>query len=238
MNNSLEKINYSYQESKKEKREKIKDDILDKVQAYINFLNQTEISRGIIKKQGYDYVTIENIVENDLINLAEKVNILVSKEELDLIENNSLVDIVGNSTMMELGLVMSQIKKLRQNVKEYYLEGKKQRDEYKEKRNKILENLKSYLNKLNNSLEKMSYYIQTICDNEKQLIDEVTRQHGFLENFSDYFKEYPRGATKLIYFKFFNEWQEGRIKADNLEAELKKLDDKYIDKEKVKKFFN
>ncbi len=240
MENRLEKFS-SDQSGQKEKEQDEKeakrrrDDILDKIQHYVDFLNETETAKKLMSKYGFEYSEAENIVEKNLISLAEDVNSLVADKEVHLADNNSLADIIGNSVMGDLGLIMRQIKNVKQTVKQGSVEGKISIEEYKTRNEKSLDKLKKFLEGLESSLNKISYYVKTICGDEEKLKMELTRKNGYLENFKNYFyskkkysydkkgdvigdeiieeeitseKTYPTGVKKIAYFRFFNKWDD------------------------------
>jgi len=244
MENEFEKISPSQSEQKEKTQEekeakRRRDDILDKIQHYVDFLNETETAKKLMSKHGLEYSEAENIVEKNLISLAEDVNNLVADKKAYLAENSSLSDIVGNSVMGDLGLVMRRIKNTKQTVRKGLVEGKIDKKEYEARSEENLNKLKEFLDRLRGSLGKMSYYVKAICDDREKLKIELSSKYGYLEKFSDYFfaEKYPAGAGKIAYFRFFNEWEQKNIKQENLEEELEKLDDNSIDKDKIREDF-
>ncbi|MCD6149542.1 hypothetical protein J7J13_02010 [bacterium] len=244
MENGFEKFSPGQSEQKEKEQDKKeakrrRDDILDKIQHYIDFLNETETAKKLMLKYGFEYSVAENIVEKNLISLAEDVNSLVVDKEMYLAEDNSLADIVGNSTMMDLKLVMRRIKNTKQTVRKGLVEGKIGKKEYEARNEENLNKLKKFLDRLRGSLGKMSYYVKAICDDREKLKIELSSKYGYLEKFSDYFfaEKYPAGAGKIAYFRFFNEWEQGNIIQEDLEEELEKLDGNFIDKDKIREDF-
>jgi hypothetical protein len=74
---------------------------------------------------------------------------------------------------------------------------------------------------------------------------EISTRDGFLKKYQEYFQEitmngqtttyFPNGGKKLAYFKFFNELESGNINNANVEMAISDLDEKIVDKEKIRK---
>ncbi|MCD4705763.1 hypothetical protein K8R61_01645 [bacterium] len=237
-NDSFEKIQLDKEQDEKEAKQRI-NDILDKIQHYIDFLNETETAKKLMLKYGFEYSKAENVVEKNLVSLAEDANSLVMDKKIYLAETSSLADIIGNSTMMDLKLVMRRIKNVKQTVRLGKIDREISKEEYDAEIEKNLDKLKEYLYRLDNSLEKIEYYAKAICDDREKLKMELSNKHGYIEKFNSYFftGNYPAGANKIAYFRFFNEWEQEKINHKNLEEKLEKLDDNFIDKEKIKDDF-
>jgi len=244
MENEFKKMPAEKQENinkapENKKRETIQESIMDEIQHYMDFLNEVESVKELMSKLEFDFEKAEKIVENNMIDLMERVNKLAADGKFDLVVHSSVEDIIGNSIIIDMGLVKRQVLKLEINE------------------NKC----KEYLDRLKKSLDTILYYTRSLCDDEKKLEMEITKKHGYLENFEKYFygkrshfydkktgevkeseiisseKAYPAGVSKVAYFRFFNEWERETITQENLEEELEKLDDKFIDKEKIRNDF-
>ncbi len=237
------------EKARRERDENAMDNILITIQEYINFLNQIEdllieklkLSSGekkeiwelsneekkkIQEQIGFDFAGVEKILEKDLLQLLEKVNII--RLEIPIQKHNSLYDIIQNSILIDMALFKKRVEEydLNEKTNEYFI---------------------SFRNKLEESFKKLAYYLERICSDEEILKKELVLRHGYLqeEKFQGYFfkdkktKEiiYPGGMKKISYLRFFWECERGNIGEENLEAELKKLDDKFVDKEKIRADF-
>jgi len=224
------------------KRETIQESIMDEIQHYMDFLNEVESVRELMSKLKFDFEKAEKIVENNMIDLMERINKLAADGKFSLVIHSSMEDILGNSVIIDMGLVKKQV--LKQEINE--------------------SKCKEYVDRLKKSLDAVLYYTNSLCDDNKKLEMELTTRSGYLEKFENYFygkksysynkegdvigdeiieseipfeKAYPTGISKIAYFRFFNEWKQKNIDQENLEKELEKLDGNFIDKDKIREDF-
>lgn len=178
-------------------------------------------------------------VDEKIPALLEKINGLIRSNEMEISRNNSLRDILGNSIIDIFNKIIFVLKNFRSDDTKV--------------RNKI-DNPDSITRKIiriysegEGKSGNASYYIDSLCNENDKLKMELTKPAGYLENFSEYFpdieidgkisKNYPTGSKKLPYFRFFSELEKGNINRDNLEEELKKLKDEFVDKDKIRAKF-
>ncbi len=225
----MEKCGDFSEKSEKKRGETIQEGIMDEIQNYIDFLNEVESRKELMLEWGFDFKKAEKIVENNLIDLMERIKDLAADGKFKLVIRSSIADIIGNSVVMDMGLVKKRI--LEEGIKE--------------------DKCKECLNRLRKSLDAILYYTKSVCDDDEKLEMELAEENGYIEKFKDYFFEgkvsekdkmiskrmLPKGIKKIAYFRFFNEWEKGNIKQDSLEEELEKLDDSLINKEKVRSDF-
>ena len=228
MENALEKMPMEKRAngtSENKKRETIQEGIMDEIQHYMEFLNEVESVKELMSRLEFDFEEAEKIVENNMIGLMERVNRLAADGKFSLIVHSSMEDVLGNSVVIDMGLVKKRV--LKQEINE--------------------SECKKHLDRLKKSLDAVSYYTMSLCDDDNKLEIELTKENGYMEEFKDYFFEkevsekgemiskkiFPKGIKKVAYFRFFNEWEQGKISQENLEEELRRLDGNFIDKKKI-----
>ena len=92
---------------------------------------------------------------------------------------------------------------------------------------------------IRNQMNLLNYYIQELVENKKLIKDEITHENGYLQKFSKYFNDEiaVESPKRILFFRFFNEWKREKIEQEDLEEELGKLDDKFIDKGEIRDDF-
>ena len=193
------------------------------------------------KRFDFNVKKLRYYIDYALPELLGRINLLAKKNKIAIVSHNSLRDVLSNSIFSGM---MATIW-IRKHIN----------DDDERIKNKITNDNSARRRSLRNfseliSSEEIKYYINELCSgNEKTIKLEVGKEHGFLSEFADYFNEneygkiFPTGSGKLPYFRFFSEvkkWKDGReseINEDNFGEEFDKLDNKFINKEKIRKEF-
>lgn len=213
MGNKFEKI-----ELEKAEKEYSSDRCLEQAITYINDFKKFYES-AFVKDTATEYYGFSEEEQGKMLKLAKelKENILdeYQKNEKLLVPKNSHFNhLAGNSIMIFAGGHAMRY----DNKKTVSPESKKM---------------------IRNQMNLLNYYVQELVKNKKLIKDEITHKNGYLQKFSKYFNGgvMTESQKRIIIFKFFNEWKQGNIKQENLEEELGKLDDKFINKEKIRNDF-
>lgn len=234
----------------------IKGELIDLFEkSYFKMLNTIdELSGGIsieeIKKYdeefkkrfGFDIKKLKDIIDAKIPEIIERINVLSKEGDIHIISENSLRDVLSNSLINSLGTVLW----FRKNINSDEESIKNRMNDSESGRRESLNEAQELINS-----SELDYYFKTLCFSDDRLKMEVGEEQGYLSKFIDFFKEnkygknYPTGAKKLPYFRFFSELEAGNIKGKkvaedenkylDLEKELEKLDDDIVDKNKIRK---
>lgn len=172
----------------------------------------------------FDFDKLKNLVDYTVPALLEKINLAVKNKDTEIIEHNSVVDIMTNSMLACVSSIRDVIRQIRA-----------------EKATEIRNSKKQLIKVLAVSLDAAIYYSSELCQDDKKLNQEVASLNGYIEKFADYFKKIdvsglamiPQGGKKLPLFRFFSELEKGKMSQSEATAELEKLDATYLDKEKL-----
>ncbi len=182
-----------------------------------------------------DFGKMKEYIDIKIPELLERINgILRSGEKVEVIEHNSLRDILGNSILTALG-------KIAWVVENFDSDDEKIKGRIGDKNSVTRRLVDEYIQK-ENETGVATYYIDELCRDGEKLKMEIGRKNGYLEKFADCFidfesngvrhKRYPTGGEKLPFFKFFSELEKGRRgEFGDKETALRELE-----KLKVKKF--
>lgn len=208
-------------------------------------------------KEAEDFLKIDigkmkEYIDEKIPKLLEEINERVRKGEIEINRSSSLRDILGNSIID----VFDRIIFVLENFKSDNPSVRRRIDNPDSGTRTII---KIYSEAEEGESKLASYYIDSLCKDYQKLKAEMETKAGYLEKFSDYFcdlkmgediiKNYPTGAKKLPFFRFFSELEkfkdgkESKINGENFESELKKLNEKdrsgnlVIDKEKIREDF-
>lgn len=229
-------------------QKEIKDELVELFEDnYFSAMNKIDELRSNIdddefrEKFGFDMEKLRYYIDYALPELLGRINFLAKENKFKIVSHNSLRDVLSNSIFSGI----ANIGWLREHIDDGNELNKKKIENPNSVRRVMLKNFSELLNS-----EDLEYYVRELCrGDEKVLIMEVGEEYGFLSGFAEYFNEnkygkiFPAGSAKFSYFRFFNEaekWKRGEkseIDENNFRVKLKKLDDKFVDKEKIKQHY-
>ena len=195
---------------------------------FISFLNKLDeiedksVFVEIKNELGIDIEEMRKFIDQKIPVLLEKIRIITQSGETQVIVGNSFRDVLGNSVTAIFRTIVKTAKnfndpKVQERIKDPDSDSRK-----------ILALF---------SREVAEYYVDNLCNDDEKLKSELNSTEGFLGEYKEYFNIFPSGSVKAIYFRFFSELKNGNINEDNIENELNKLDDRMVNKEKIKLMF-
>ncbi len=149
-----------------------------------------------------DISAIKGFIDEKMPKLLEKVNEEVRSGKIEIITENSVVDVMKNSIIGGIAAVKKTIEGIKNGkVKS----GEDLRIGYRDLL-VIFQNIFSYGN----------YYLDELCTDETKLGMELSKTNGYLEKFNGYFNEievekngkmevktnFPTGSKKVLHFVF------------------------------------
>ncbi len=186
---------------------------------------------------GFDMKKLRYYIDYALPELLGRINSLAKENKLRIVSHNSLRDVLSNSIFSGI----ANIGWFREHINDGNELNRKKIENPNSGRRVVLKNFSELLNS-----EDLKYYVRELCrGDEKVLAMEVGEEYGFLSKFAEYFNEnkygkiFPSGSAKFPYFRFFNEaekWKRGEkseINEENFRMRLEKLDDKFVNKDKI-----
>lgn len=217
------------------KKERRIEGIRDHYNTFKEFVEIFEGKKDFLRERGADYDLFKDVVESDLSKLLDNSTKAI-KEGPNVSMSNSFVDTFGNAAVSTLGYLINRAQKNE-------LEG----DDISERKKQTVEQNCSILDR---RAEELKNYADILNSNEDILNDELTKQNGYLEDFTQYFKikegvensasirTMPTGPSRIKYVTFFNKLSNKKIENQrNLEEELELLTDKFVDKDKIRSAF-
>lgn len=257
----LELADRLYQEIISKNNQEIKDSMDDFIgkEYFKNFIGEIEkIDEKTLEETGgiigVNIIEMREAIKEKIPTLLSKIDDLEKKYKINMKEFNSVRDVLGNSIVSIFDRIVFVVK----NIHSEDPKIRRQIDDKSSPTRKIIDIYSVGEGKMGVA----SYYIGKLIDDDGDefLAMEISNSSGYLEKFHDYFvdiesggkktKNYPAGAKKLPYFRFFIEaekWRSGEgdiIKNDvNFEDELNKLEEKdrsgnlIIDKDKIRSNF-
>lgn len=199
---------------------------------FVNFLDKIDevgdenIFAGIKEKTGLDVLVMKEFIDNKIPILLEKIREISKDDESKIAERNSFRDILGNSVTM----VFKKIVWLTENFNTQNVVDRERIDNPTSGTRKIIDSF---------SEETAVYYIDKLCQDDEILKLELETEGGYLKKVEKYFKIFPTGSKRAIYFRFFSELENCKD-LNKLKEELEivrvfenKADVEILDKEKV-----
>jgi len=235
MNENFEKNSpdFNSEEVLKEKDASGADGLIDFVESgyFINFLDKLDdikdesVFLKMKEELGVDVSKIKEYIDIKIPVLIEKIKEADKRQEIEVVIGNSFRDVLGNS----ITAIFRTILKTASNFDKPEMQEKIKNPESSTR--KILALF---------SQEDAEYYINALCEDAEKLKKEAGSIEGFLGEFKEYFKVFPSGSAKAIYFRFFGELEKGNMDIKTLTKELEKINDfeskttqEILDKEKV-----
>lgn len=167
---------------------------------------------------------IDRTIKERLFALFKRIENSAAEENFIISKNSSLNDIIGNSALSEMGHVFAKVQRITRRPENRERTG----EEWVEKLTTSSENLKK-------ALEEVFLYIETICNDEKKLKEELAKKDGYISKFSNFFINMPGGITKIYFFLFFCGLEDGAITEQNLKEEINKLPGGFLKKNEILK---
>lgn len=142
------------------------------------------------------------------------------KEDIEIIRDNHLSHILGNSIIITAG-----------NFAKKFEEGKYFSEDGKEKPFPV-----EIFEMVKEGMELMIYYIGELEKDGELVAEEMRSRIGHLEKFIEYLScDLPSQTTEqLKLFQFFRELEKGNVNRENLDVSTEKVQ-KYLDAEKIEK---
>ncbi|EKE16424.1 MAG: hypothetical protein ACD_11C00017G0014 [uncultured bacterium] len=236
MENFFEKIDNS---EKLKNNEAVLRGIMDLMEKeYFSLLDAIEKLEAEEKKKLEEVAEIDisetkKFIDEKMPKLLEKVNETARNGKVDIIQGNSLLDVMKNSVIGGI----SAVKEVIEGIKNKTITN----------RGDLKDSWKKMLVIFQNVFDYGVYYLDEICLDEIKLEMELSRVNGYLEKFRQYFneieskineemkveKKFPTGSRKVSYFVFFSKLEKGEFEKDEVERELEKLDESYLNKKKL-----
>jgi len=207
---------------------------------YFNLMNNIDSLKISERKKLENVIGIKIHIIRDLIDiripmLLAKVNEVVKTGRYEIIDGNSIIDVIRNSILGGIASVNVAIEGIKKGTVN--------------SESDLRTSYRTLLKVFQDVFTYGTYYLDEIYSDERKLEMELSRRSGYLEDFRDYFYEikkeqngkmvknnnFPGGSRKVPYFVFFSKLEKGEMDEKILARELKKLDSNFIDKEKVLK---
>lgn len=196
-----------------------------------NFLNKLDdikdanVFLKMKEELGVDVLKIKEYVDSRIPILIEKIKEMDKDKEIKVVIGNSFRDILGNS----ITAIFRTILKTASSFDNPEVQERIKNPESSTR--KILDLF---------SQEDAEYYIDALCEDVKKLEMEIGSVDGFLGEFKEYFKVFPSGSAKAVYFRFFGELEKGNMGTETFAEELEKINNfesktkrEILNKEKV-----
>lgn len=196
-----------------------------------NFLNKLDsiaderVFSKIKEELGVDVSEIKEYIDNKIPLLIEKIKEEDKRGDAKVVIGNSFRDILGNS----ITAIFRTILKTASNFDRLDIQEK-----IKDPNSSTRKILALF------SQEDAEYYINALCEDSEKLKKEIGSTEGFLGKYREYFKIFPSGSAKAIYFRFFSELEKGAMDIKTLAVELEKINNfeektrqEIINKEKI-----
>ncbi|PIP26932.1 MAG: hypothetical protein COX30_04640 [Candidatus Moranbacteria bacterium CG23_combo_of_CG06-09_8_20_14_all_39_10] len=181
-----------------------------------------------------DIPSIRRFIDEKMPKLLERMNDEVRKRKIEIITGNSVTDVMKNSVIAGIAAVKKTIEGIKNGKVE---SGDDLKVAYRDMLI-IFQNIFSYGN----------YYLDDLCTDEAKLEMELSKTNGYLEKFDAYFHKteaekngemeiktkFPVGSKKVLYFVFFSKLEKKEFTPEEAEIELAKLDESYLNKEKLR----
>ena len=225
-------------------QKEIKDELVELFEDnYFSIMNKIDELRANIdddefkEKFGFDMKRLRYYTKSVLPALLRRINFLAKKNKIRIVNHSSLRDVLSNALLNGI----TNVCWVREHINGGNETDKKKIENPNSGRRVVLKKFSELLNS-----EDLKYYVRELCrGDEKVLAMEVGEEYGFLSKFAEYFNEnkygkiFPSGSGKFPYFRFFNEaekWKRGEkseINEENFRMRLEKLDDKFVNKDKI-----